>query len=120
MRFKDEKVGYILLTVGVVMMLISVILMITVFTGNMTPPKLFNFSDIYFPQMEGEADTTLIISGQNLSNMVAMGFWYMLMFFIMFAGGRIASLGINLIRVEVRVKEETEDEDLLEGLETEP
>jgi len=105
MKFKDEKVvGYILLAIGVVMIFFSVFLMFNVFTGASAPPKLFNFSDISFsiPQPGGIPETVQI-SGQDISRIVAMGFWYLLMFFIMLAGGRIASLGVNLIR-EIRVE----------------
>jgi len=106
MKFKDEKVvGYILLAVGVAMIFFSVYLMFSVFTGASAPPSLFNFSDISFsiPQPGGTSETVQIISGQDLSRMVAMGFWYLLMFFVVYAGGRIASLGVNLIR-EIRVE----------------
>jgi len=106
MKFKDEKVvGYILLAVGVAMIFSSVFLMFNVFTGASAPPKLFNFSDISFsiPQPGGASETVEIISGQDMNRIVAMGFWYLLMFFIMFAGGKIASLGVNLIR-EIRVE----------------
>jgi hypothetical protein len=44
-----------------------------------------------------------VISGEDMNRVVAMAFWYLLMLFIMFAGGRIASLGVNLIK-EIRVE----------------
>ncbi len=106
MKFKNEKVvGYILLAIGVVMIFSSVFLAFNVFTGASAPPKLFNFSDVSFsvPQTGGASETVQIISGQDMSRIVSMVFWYLLMFFIMFAGGRIASLGVNLIR-EIRVE----------------
>ncbi|MGB9660226.1 MAG: hypothetical protein ACPLY9_06935 [Nitrososphaerales archaeon] len=101
MESKYEKVvGYILLIVGVVMILISVYFMFNVFTGTTTPPRLFNFPDIYIT-VSGEP--TLILHGEEMNKIFAMIFWYLLMFFIMMAGGKIASLGINLIR-EIRVE----------------
>lgn len=106
MKFKDEKVvGYILLAVGVAMIFLSVYLMFNVFTGASAAPSLFNFSDISFsiPQPEGTSETVQIISGQDMNRMVAMGFWYLLMFFVLYAGGKIASLGVNLIR-EIRAE----------------
>jgi hypothetical protein len=106
MRFKGDKtVGYMLLAVGVAMIFSSVFLMFNVFTGASAPPKLFDFSDVSFsiPQGEGVSETVRIISGEDMNRIVAMAFWYLLMFFIMFAGGRIASLGVNLIR-EIRVE----------------
>jgi len=106
MNFKDEKVvGYILLAVGVVMMFASVYLMFNVFTGGSDPPSLFDFSDVSFPiiQPGGTSETVQIISGQEMNRMADMGFWYMLMFFIVYAGGKVASLGVNLIR-EIKVE----------------
>ena len=106
MNFKDEKVvGYILLAVGVVMIFASVYLMFNVFTGGSDAPSLFNFSDVSFPiiQPGGTSETVEIISGQEMNRMADMGFWYILMFFIAYAGGKVASLGVNLIR-EIKVE----------------
>ena len=103
LKIKNEKiVGYILLAVGVVMIFVSVYFMFSVFTGVSSPPILLHFSDISlsFPV---ETEATSMISGQELSKMIAMSFWYLLMFFIMWAGGKVASLGVNLIK-EIRVE----------------
>lgn len=86
------------------MIFISVYLMIDVFTGGRSPPVLVHFSDISIPIASPEQETTVsLVSGQNIDKLTAMGFWYILMFFLMFAGGRIASLGISLIK-ETRMK----------------
>ena len=105
MEFNEKVVGYVLLAVGVVMIFFSVYLMFNVFTGASAPPSLFNFSDVSFPipQPDGTSETVHIISGQDMNRMAAMGFWYMLMFFIAYAGGKVASLGVNLIK-EIRVE----------------
>jgi len=102
---KNEKVvGYALLIVGVAMILVSVYLMFSVFTGASSPPVLLHLSDISFP-IPGEGETMSVISGQESSKIFALGFWYILMFFIMWAGGKIASLGVSLIKeIKVEVK----------------
>jgi len=115
---KNEKiVGYALLSAGVVMIFVSVYLMFNVFTGVSSPPVLVHFSNITMvvpsPIPTGEMPATSpertemsIVSGEALSKMVAMGFWYTFMFFIMVAGGRLASLGVALIKeTRVEVKE---------------
>jgi len=109
LKMKDEKiVGYVLLAIGVGMIFFSIYQMVPVFTGASSPPNLFSFSDIYFPAT-GQAERTLMISGRELNKLAAMAFWYMLMFFIMWSGGKIASLGVNLIReIKVEVKEPIE------------
>jgi len=102
MKWKDEKTaGYALLAIGIIVIFFSIYQMVTVFTGGSSPPELFNFSDISAPVAQGES--ILLMSGQDLSRLVAMVFWEMLMFFIMWAGGKIASLGVDLIR-EIRVE----------------
>jgi len=111
---KDEKtVGYVLLAGGVIMIFLSIFEMIFVFTGGSPPPKLFNFSDISLNSM-------LLISGQELDKAAGMAAWYVLMAFVMWGGGRIASLGVNLlreIRVEIKGASKTVEE---ETAKTEP
>ncbi|MCP8307777.1 MAG: hypothetical protein H3Z52_02710 [archaeon] len=94
MELKHDKViGYILLAVGVVMIFLSVYFMFSVFSGATAPPRLFNFPDIS------------MAPGEEINKILDMGFWYLLMFFIMIAGGKIASLGVSLIReIKVEVK----------------
>jgi hypothetical protein len=109
LKMKDEKiVGYILLAIGIIMIFFSVYEMMRVFTGGSPPPNLFNFSDISI-QMSEQAEETLLVSGEELNKLAAMAFWYMLMFFIMWSGGKIASLGVSMIReIKVEVKEPME------------
>ena len=103
LKIENEKIiGYVLLAVGVVMIFVSVYFMFSVFTGASSPPILLHFSDISLAP-PGEIEATSAISGQELSKMIAMSFWYLLMFFIMWAGGKVASLGVNLIK-EIRVE----------------
>ena len=107
---KNEKIiGYALLATGVAMILASVYLMSNVFTGADSPPVLVQFNSISVnipspTQTEGAPASSpqevemLIVSGEALSKTVALGFWYTFMFFIMMAGGRLASLGVDLLK----------------------
>ena len=102
-NIKNEKIiGYVLLISGVLLMLFSIYQIIQVFTGASSPPTLFNFSDITFSSPLSEESST-IISGKDLNTLFGMGAWYMMMFFVMWAGGKISSLGVNLMR-EIRVE----------------
>ena len=106
LEIKSEKVvGYVLLSMGVGMIFLSVYLMFNVFTGVSSPPILVNFYDISIP-LPVENGNVPIVSGQELSKMAGMVFWYMLMFFVMWSGGKIASIGVKLIK-ETIVKTET-------------
>ncbi|MEM2872592.1 MAG: hypothetical protein QXD82_00285 [Nitrososphaerales archaeon] len=100
----EKVIGYVLLAVGVAMIFLSVYFMFSVFTGATAPPRLFNFPDIQITiPSDGGSQNVLLAPGEEMNKIMAMLFWYLLMFFIMIAGGRIASLGINLIR-EIRVE----------------
>jgi hypothetical protein len=105
MKWKDEKiVGYILLAAGVIVIFFSIYQMWIVFTGGSPAPKLFNFADVSIPGAQGQ--NILLISGQELSKLADLAFWYILMFFIVWAGGKIASLGVDLLReIKVEIKE---------------
>jgi hypothetical protein len=104
-KLKNEKlVGYILLAIGVVVLLFSIVQMMIVYDGSSSPPKLFNFSDITLPASSGGNVT--LVAGSQLSLLFNLFFWYILMLFVMFVGGRIASLGVNMIKeVKVEVKQ---------------
>jgi len=103
---KNEKiVGYILLTLGVILLLFSIFEMINVYTGNVSPPNLFNLSDISLPSGPDGTNITLI-QGAQLNQLPNLFFWFILMGFVMFAGGKIASLGVSMIKdIKVEVKD---------------
>ena len=103
---KTEKIiGYILLTLGVILLLFSIFEMVNVYTGNTPPPNLFNLSDISLP-LDQDGTNISLIQGAQLSQLPNLFFWFVLMFFILFAGGKIASLGISMIKdIKVEVKE---------------
>jgi len=91
-------VGYVLLTIGVIVIFFAIFEMIFVSTGSNAAPKLFSFSDI---SMNG----TLLISGKNVNTASNNLAWFILMAFIMWGGGKVASLGVNLLReIKVEIK----------------
>jgi len=91
-------VGYALLIVGLVVIFFAVFEMIFVFTGSSGPPKLFSFSDI-------SVNGTLVVSGKNMNTASGLLVWFVLMAFVMWGGGKIASLGVNLLReIKIEVK----------------
>jgi hypothetical protein len=100
----EKNLGYALLAIGLIVIFISVYFMINVFTGGRSPPVLVHFSDIAFPVGPPEEEIIVsLISGQTIDQLTAISFWYILMFFLVSAGGRIASLGVSLIK-EPKVK----------------
>ena len=115
LNLKSRKtVAYVLLAVGVVVIFFAVFEMIFVFTGVNAPPKLFNFSDI-------SSNGSRVISGQDMNKAAGMAFWFVLMAFIMWAGGKIASLGVNLLReIKVEIKGALKTVEEKEPAKTEP
>ena len=100
----DKIIGYTLLILGVILLLFSIYAMVNVYTGNASPPNLFNFSDVSLPTGQNETNATTI-QGTQLSQLPNLFFWFILMGFVMFAGGKIASLGVSMlkdIKVEVQ------------------
>jgi hypothetical protein len=88
--------------------------MIFVFTGMNGPPKLFSFSDI-------SSNGSQVISGQDMNKAAGMLFWFVLMAFILWAGGKIASLGVNLLReIKVEIKGALKTVEEKEATKTEP
>ena len=107
-------VGYVLLTIGVIVIFFAIFEMIFVFTGSNASPKLFNFSDI-------STNGTVLISGQNMNRASDMLAWFILMVFIMWGGGKVASLGVNMLReIKVEIKGALKTVEEKETAKTEP
>ncbi len=106
LKLKNEKViGYALLVLGIILLLFSIVEMINVYYGNSPPPKLFELQDISLPVGQNASGISLI-QGAQVSQLANLFFWFILMGFVLFAGGKIASLGVTMIKdIQVQVKE---------------
>jgi len=101
---KEKTIGYALLVLGLILLLFSIFGMMNVYFGSAPPPKLFEFQDISLST--GQNGTASLISGVQLSQVANLFFWFILMGFILFAGGKIASLGVNMVKdIQVQVRE---------------
>jgi hypothetical protein len=111
LKIKDYKaVGYGLLIAGLIMIIYSVFSMYSVYTGATPAPPVITMNSVSISLPTGPGIPpvqTELISGSDSSKLVNMGIWYALMFFVVSAGGRIGSLGVQLIReIKVEVKRE--------------
>ena len=105
MREREKTFGYALLILGLILLLFSIFEMMNVYFGNAPPPKLFAFQDVTLSSGASGIGAS-IVSGAQLSQVANLFFWFVLMGFILFAGGKIASLGINMIKdIQVQVRE---------------
>jgi hypothetical protein len=102
---KNEKIiGYTLLILGIILLLFSIVEMITVYYGYTPPPKLFNLQDISLPGDNGS--NISLIQGAQASQLPNLFFWFLLMGFVLLAGGKIASLGVSMIKdIKVEISE---------------
>ena len=101
----NEKIlGYILLSVGLLFIMLSAYNIYTVFTGSASAPNMFKIDSIEIPATNNSPAVPLM-SGENFSKLMNLIPWYILMFFFVLAGGKIASLGIQLIKdIKVTIK----------------
>lgn len=111
MRIKaDKTVGYVLLAVGLGLIIFPVCSMFGVFTGSVVPPAIFEMNSITIPLPAGEGMSPTeveVVSGAEISQIVNMVLWLILMVFLITAGGKIGELGVKLIRdIKVEVKRE--------------
>lgn len=102
---KSEKIiGYALLILGVILLLFSIFEMFNVFYGNAAPPKLFELQDVSLSL--GGVGSASLISGEQLSQLPNLLCWFILMGFLLLAGGKIASLGVNMVKdIQVEIRE---------------
>jgi len=119
----EKVVGYILLAVGILIILVSAVSVVSVFTGQAKPVQLFNFPGISLDtsgalksalpeELRGSVKIpetkTEVISSEMInfpSNLFAHLF---LMGFVAGVGQKLASLGVQLVRpivVKLRTKE---------------
>lgn len=109
MRNTLEKIGYSLLALGVLMILGGVVQMLLVFTGNLDPFSLFTFkssdfaidASVLMPQLPSNLTDGLkmeILPAGLINAVLNLSMNTVFMSIIMFAGGKIATIGTNLLR----------------------
>ena len=96
-------VGYVLVGVGLIFIIFAVYSMYEVFTGTAKPPSIFKMESIAMssplvPRIEVPPAKIELVSGSEINKVINLGLWYILMFFLVSAGIKIASLGVKLIR----------------------
>jgi len=105
MDIKTEGIiGYGLLGVGLIFIFLAAYNVYTVFTGVSAPPEVFNLESISLNANNnaGGTNSVELVSGKTASKFMDMSVWYILMFFMVQAGGKIASLGIQMVK-EIKV-----------------
>jgi hypothetical protein len=92
-RSKDETyAGYILLTIGIAVMAISLLQLIMLLTNNSYSNLPFGLTSL---QLTSVYQTTDLISGQLISYIFGIPFWLTI---FLFGGIKIFTLGTSLLR----------------------
>ena len=100
----DKIIGFVLLSLGVALVFFSLIEMLYVYYGNIPPPSLVSMSDVSLPGQNGTNAT--LFQGAEISQILNLSFWYLLMFFVLAVGGKIATIGVSMVKdIKVEVKE---------------
>jgi len=104
----DKVVGYVLLLVGLILILLPVYWAVSAYKSGSSPVPISIMENQISIQGENENMVVKGISGEGINKTVGLGLWWIAMFLVMMGGGKIANLGIKMIReikVEVKVKE---------------
>lgn len=104
-----KKTGYVLLIAGLVLIIGALVQILLVYTNNVSPIEIFklNSSDFaidgqaLFPQLPANLTKDLrveLIPAQLINTSLNLGFNTLLCFVFIFAGSKIAGIGVNLLR----------------------
>jgi disulfide bond formation protein DsbB len=109
-RWKDEKVvGYILLVIGLCTMLYSIVTVLSVFNGGDAPLEILHAEESPDTEQEFTGNTTdnTTMPTIDFSEMMIplfpmfnMLIWITIAFFLVVAGGRVAGIGIKMIKLQ--------------------
>ncbi|MBX4200853.1 hypothetical protein KW786_01865 [Candidatus Parcubacteria bacterium] len=102
----NKILGYILLSVGLLLIIVPLVQTVMIFTGNGNPPQIFKVQseeaqkpasqfDIQ-GQVQSALEKMLPIAWINYS--LNLTNWMVLLFILMFGGGQLANIGIRLIK----------------------
>jgi len=99
-----EILGYVLVGIGVLLILKGLYSVYAVFTGAAVAPSVFSIGDVVL-SIPGGAGSLQLLEGAQATKIADMAAWYILMFFFVTAGGKVAGIGAQLVRrIQVTVK----------------
>ena len=115
---REQVLGYVLMSSGMIVMLFALLQMFLVFSGKEDPYALFQLSPVRFDISKlfnnqpgiappSSADTSIeIFSAKDTNKMMNLTVYFFLMSFVLMVGFRISSIGTMLVRpIVVKLKE---------------
>jgi hypothetical protein len=103
----NKIVGYVLLTIGILMIVLPVWQTYNIFTGKVAPAQVLQKPvDIKINQqanvldVQGQIQNALIkiLPIDFINNSINLGIWLVLMWIFIYAGGKLADIGVKLIK----------------------
>jgi hypothetical protein len=99
----EKIIGYLLLTMGVGIIILTLLNGYGIFSGTLQPVPFFNFSPI---SLDLGATKQELLSGRDLSQSTNFFLHLILLGFFANIGFKLASLGIQLLRpIKIEVKD---------------
>ena len=100
-NMSEKVIGYILLTVGLVVICLAALNIFQTFTGTLVPYSLFNSQSVSLDLgtlVPGQSGKMELFSAKDINLISNLTIHYLLMTFIVSVGYKVASLGIQLLR----------------------
>lgn len=116
----DKTIGYLLLTIGIIIICAALAWLFLTFTGNSKPPQVFNVEAPSIPvpaagfsldettlppqiansikETQNSPQSIKLIPDDVFSSLMNMSVFYLLAMFISSTGAKIASIGVSLIK----------------------
>jgi hypothetical protein len=101
-------IGYLLLVFGLAIILSAAYYIYGLFTGGFDAPSVFEMKSITLTVPSGQAAGTEVelLDAKAATKFANMGICYILMIFLLSAGSRISSIGVQMLRdIRIVVKE---------------
>ena len=105
---KDKLVGYVLLIVGLFVIFLAIFWAYSAFKRGSSSLSIFHWDNqkLKFTSNDNQPTQYLEVPGDQVSNTINIMLWLALMFFMAWAGGKVANLGVKIIRdIKVEIKE---------------
>lgn len=104
----NKTIGYILLIVGLLLIILPLWQTYSIFTGKSVPAKVFKTpvtlqvnQNVSSLDVAGQMQNALVkvVPIDFINNTLNLGTWMILMWVLMYGGGKIADIGVKLINV---------------------
>ena len=103
----NKIIGYILLAIGILLIVLPLWQTYSIFTGQSTPPQVFVKpkaltvnNNVSVLDIQGEVQNALIkvIPIDFIDNTLNLSSWLILGWILIYGGGKIAEIGVKLIK----------------------